>query len=38
MFVVDTNVLVYAADENAPEHHGIRRICSRTDFRPAERG
>ncbi len=26
MFVVDTNVLVYAADESAPEHERCRSL------------
>jgi toxin-antitoxin system PIN domain toxin len=29
MFVVDTNVLVYAADENAPEHARCRALLER---------
>ena len=29
MFVVDTNVLVYAADESAPEHERCRALIER---------
>ena len=29
MFLVDTNVLVYAANRNAPEHHACRSLVER---------